>query len=111
MGSRLDRFHEHLAKAQAELLRRHLEDLREGQRDELPPAPSAYDRALAARSSPVERARVDVLLVEAGYTEDDLARADTLAAPPSDDAPADELTRARARTLLGRKRTGPRKAS
>jgi hypothetical protein len=75
------------------LLRRHLATLRASQRGPaLPPAPSADDRALASRATPAERARVDALLIEAGFTPGDLARADGIEA-------VDDLTRARARQL------------
>lgn len=77
------------------LLRRHLATLRASQRGPaLPPAPSADDRALASTATPAERARVDALLIEAGFTPGDLARVDAL-----DGAPVDDLTRARARQL------------
>lgn len=92
---------EQLQAAHAALLRRSLATLRASQRGPaLPPLPSAEDRALAALATPAERARVDVLLREAGFTTGDLARADALRPQPDND-PVDDLTRRRARQLRG----------
>ncbi len=102
MSARLSRaVAERIAAEHARLLRDALAPLREAQRAPMPPAPSPEDRALAAAASPAVHSRVDRLLLAAGYTTDDLARAD--APPCNDDAPADEFTRARARALRGKR--------
>lgn len=93
MRKRDDRF----GREAVELLRRHLAPLRRAQRGPariLPPAPSAADLARYAASTPAERARVEELLVNAGFTRADLARGEV------NEAPADDLTRQRARMLL-----------
>lgn len=87
----------------AVMLRQHLAALRESQRGPtLPPLPTADDRAVAARATPAERSRVDALLRKAGFTAEDLARADALRLPTADGG-LDELSRTRARALLRRR--------
>lgn len=100
-GARREALEERLLRRQAELLREHLAELRAEQRDELPLAPTAWDRALAATATPAERARVDALLIEAGFDPMELLAVNVARVESANDAPADELTRARARALLG----------
>lgn len=97
--SRREAIEERFQRESVTLLRRHLEALRTSQRGRaLPPKPSAGDIALASTTTPAERARVDALLIEAGYTAADLARPDAI------NDPVDDLTRARAHQLLRRGR-------
>lgn len=94
-------------RAGALLLRRALAPLRTAQRGrELPPSPSAEDRALYATTTPAERARVAILLRGAGFTRAEVERGEQhlqaagASTETSDDGPADDVTRARARALL-----------
>lgn len=95
-------------RAGVELLRRALAPLRAAQRGrDLPPEPTVADRALYASTTPTERGRVSAILRGAGFTRAEVERGerhlqvDTLAAKAADNdgAPADDVTRRRARQL------------
>lgn len=114
MRSRPDPRKQRLQAELASVLRRHLAPLRASQRGgarELPPEPSALDRARFDDATPAELARASALLCGAGFTRADVARgaaslrarqlADGRAVnDASDGGPADDVTRRRARELL-----------